>query len=177
MSHFQPIGAAAVLQVTDINKDAYIQNYQSVMSLLVTDVTYLDWWDGELVVKDSAAFDSHSSSASSCVFKRPYGLEEVPMLNASMNYAFDHGCNWNDGDVPYSEVETVLHCEAPSAVAVYCFGPQKTNFISGLIDLQLLISLSYDALNSLTYVCQPTDARLYVTASLDMFVHCGELIH
>jgi len=28
----------------------------------------------------------------------------------------------------------LLHREVSSAVAIYCFGPQKTNFISGLID-------------------------------------------
>jgi len=28
----------------------------------------------------------------------------------------------------------LLHSEVSSAVAIYCFGPQKTNFISGLID-------------------------------------------
>jgi len=38
------------------------------------------------------------------------------MFNARMNQAIDHGCNWNDGDVPYSELETVLHREALSAV-------------------------------------------------------------
>jgi len=66
--------------------------------------------------------------------KRPYGWEEVPMFNARMNRAIGHGCNWNNVDVPYSELETVLHREVSSAVAIYCFGPQKTNFISGLID-------------------------------------------
>ena len=46
-----------------------------------------------------------------------------------MNQAIDYGCNWNDGDVLYSELETVLHHEALPAVAVYCFRPQKTQFI------------------------------------------------
>jgi hypothetical protein len=50
-----------------------------------------------------------------------------------MNQAIGHGCNWNDGDVPYSELETVLHGEVSSAVAIYYFGPQKI-FISGLND-------------------------------------------
>ena len=54
--------------------------------------------------------------------------------NARMNQAIDHGCNWNDGDVLYSELETVLHREASSAVAMYCFGPQKTQFISSLYE-------------------------------------------
>ena len=51
-----------------------------------------------------------------------------------MNQAIDHGCNWNDGDVLYSELETVLHREALSAVAIYCFGSPKTQFISSLIE-------------------------------------------
>jgi len=60
------------------------------------------------------------------------------MFNARMNQAIGHGCKWNDGDVPYSELETVLHREVPSTVAIYCFGPQKTNFISGIIDRRVI---------------------------------------
>jgi len=63
------------------------------------------------------------------------------MFNARMDQAVGHGCNWNYGDVPYSELEAVLHLEISFAVAIYCFGTQKTNFISGLIDLQLLLLL------------------------------------
>jgi len=51
-----------------------------------------------------------------------------------MNEAIDLRCNWNDGDALYSELETVVHREASSAVAIYCFGPHKTQFISGLIE-------------------------------------------
>jgi len=75
------------------------------------------------------------------VFKTPYVWEEVPSFNVRMNQAIYHRCNWNDGDVLCSELETVLYREA-TAVAICCFGPQKTQFISGLIDLQLLISHS-----------------------------------
>jgi len=66
----------------------------------------------------------------------------VPSFNARMNQAIDHGHNWNGGDVLYSELETVLHREASSDVEIYCFGPQKTQFTGGLIDLQLLTSLN-----------------------------------
>jgi len=65
--------------------------------------------------------------------KRPYGWEEIPVFNARMIQAIGHGWDWND-DVPYSELETVLHREVSSAVAIYCFRPQKRNFISCLID-------------------------------------------
>jgi len=56
------------------------------------------------------------------------------VLNARINQAIDHGCNWNDGDILYSELETVLHHEASSAFAIYCFGPQETQIIRGLVD-------------------------------------------
>jgi hypothetical protein len=68
------------------------------------------------------------------LFNARMSQAKVPMFNARMNQAIGHGCNWNDGDVPYSELETALHHEVSSPVAIYSFGPQKTNFISGLID-------------------------------------------
>ena len=40
-----------------------------------------------------------------------------------MNQDIDHRFKLNDGDVLYSELGTVLHLEASSAVAIYCFGP------------------------------------------------------
>jgi len=86
------------------------------------------------MVKELAVVDSHSNRVSSYVFKRPYSWEEVPALNARINQVIDHGCNWNECAVLYSELETVLHREASSSVAVYSFGPQKTQFISGLMD-------------------------------------------
>jgi len=56
------------------------------------------------------------------------------MFNARMNQAIDHGCKWNVSDIPYSELETLLHRQASSAVAIYCFVPQKTEFIGSFID-------------------------------------------
>ena len=93
------------------------------------------------MVKELAPANSHSNKVSSYVFKRPCGSEEVPLFNARMNQAIHHGCNWSDGYAPYSELETVLPREASSAVAIYCFGPQKTQFINARIDRKLLISL------------------------------------
>jgi hypothetical protein len=47
------------------------------------------------------------------------------MFTAQLNEAVNHGCNWNDGDIPYSELETVLRRESSSAVAIYCYGPPE----------------------------------------------------
>jgi len=49
----------------------------------VIDLTYLEGRDGQLLVKELAAVDSHSNRVSSYVFKTPYSWEEVPMFNAS----------------------------------------------------------------------------------------------
>jgi len=43
------------------------------------------------------------------------------VFNARMNQAIGYVCNWNDGYVPYSKLETVIHREVSSAVAIYCF--------------------------------------------------------
>ena len=137
-----PIGEAAFVQSMDINKVRTVTFSQSTMSLLVIDFTYLEGRDGDIMFKELAALESHSNRISSYVFKRPYGWEEVPKFNARMNQAFDQWCNWNDGDVLYSELETVVHREASYAVAIYYFGPQKHNLSAGLLSVNLLIPLS-----------------------------------
>ena len=65
MPRLQPLAAStAVVEVSTINKGTYT-NCQSKMSLLVSDLTYLEGKDGELVIKESATVDSHSNRVSS----------------------------------------------------------------------------------------------------------------
>ena len=81
MFRLQPVGVAAVVLGTNINKVCTHLFYQSTISLLVTHFTYLEGRNGELVVH-LAAVDSHGNRASSYVFKRPYSWEEVPLFNS-----------------------------------------------------------------------------------------------
>ena len=104
------------------------------MALIVIDFTYFEGRDGELVIKELGIADSHSNRVASYIFKRPYCWEEVPAYSTRLNLDINHSCNWNDGDILYSELETVLQREASLAVAIYCFGPRKSAFISDLID-------------------------------------------
>ena len=113
----------------------FTHSYQFITSLLVIDFTYLN--GREVMVKELAAVDS-CNRVSSYVFKRPYSWVEVPIRNARINQAIDHGCNWNDGAILYSELGTVLQRETSSAVAIYCFGPQKFAFISNFIDRNVI---------------------------------------
>jgi len=64
----------------------------------------------------------------------------VPSFNARMNQVIVQGCNWNDGNIQYSELEIVLHRRTSFAIQIYCFGHQKTQFSSGRIDLGIHIT-------------------------------------
>ena len=59
----RPVGAAAaaVVQVADIYKGKFTHDYQYAIYLLVIDFTCSEGRDGELVVKELAAVDSHSN--------------------------------------------------------------------------------------------------------------------
>ena len=71
-SRLRPFGAAvAVVQVADINKGRFPPDYQSVMSLLLIDYTFLEGRDDELVVKDLASYDFHTNRAFLYILKRP----------------------------------------------------------------------------------------------------------
>jgi len=95
------------------------------MYLLVIAFNYLEGKDCDLVVKTLAAFDSHSNRVSSYVFKLPYSWEESSLFTVGLNEPIDHGCNWNDGYVPYSDLKNVVNCAASYAAVIYCFGPLK----------------------------------------------------
>jgi hypothetical protein len=54
------------VQIADIKVGTHIF-YQSTMSLIVTDFTFLEGRDNEIVVKELAVADSHSNRVSSCL--------------------------------------------------------------------------------------------------------------
>ena len=89
------------MQVSGTTKVTYTHKYESTMFLLMIDFTYLEEKYGELVVKYFSVFNSCSSRASSCGFKRPYRWENLSFFNVKMNEAIYHCCNLNDGDLPY----------------------------------------------------------------------------
>jgi hypothetical protein len=94
------------------NHGTFTHIYQSAVSLLVTDFAFFDGRDGETLVKELAAVVSNFNRISSCVFKSPYTWEEVLMFNASINQAISYCCSWNEDDIPYSMLETLLQHEA-----------------------------------------------------------------
>jgi len=98
------------------------------------------------------------------------------MFNARMNQAIGHGCYWNDGDFPYSELETLLHLEVSSAVAIYFFGPQKTNFISGLI-ARRFIDINQVGFSELADISLPAISCTFACHKSKHVLHCGEPIH
>jgi hypothetical protein len=116
------------------------------MSFIAIEFIFLEERDNDLEDKEPAVAESCSHKVT-YIFKRPYIWEQVPMFNAKINDAINHGCNWNDGDVLYSELESLLHCEISSAVSIYCFGYKKQTLLTVLSTGQLQILLSLVALN------------------------------
>ena len=55
-----------------------------------------------------------------------------------MNQTIEHANKWNDVYESYPYLENVLHREASSAVAIYSFGLQKTQIISGFIERKIV---------------------------------------
>ena len=146
------------------------------MSLLVIDFTYLEGRDGERLVKELASVDSHRNRVSSYIFKKPYGWEEVPMFNARICEAIDHGCNWSVGDVLYSELQTVLHREASSAVAIYCFRPLKTQLIGGLLE-RTVIAIFQLGCPELADISLASISCTIACHKSKHVLHCGRPIH
>jgi hypothetical protein len=164
------------VQVADINKGMFTHKYQSAMALIVIDFTYLEGRGGGLVVKELAAADSQSNRVSSYVFRRPYAWEEVPVFTGRINQVIDHGCNWNYGDMLYSELETVLHRETSSAVAIYCFGPQKSEFISNLIDRTVIDITQLGCPQLADIVFTTISCTFPCHKNLNIFVLCDRLL-
>jgi 3-polyprenyl-4-hydroxybenzoate decarboxylase len=112
------------------------------------------------------------------------------MFNARIFDVINHGYNWNVGDVLYSELETVLHRAVSLVVAIYCFGHQKTNFISSLIERTVIditqlscpeladislptISCTFACHNKSKYVCALRAAYSLVSGSTFTFLVCS----
>jgi len=55
------------VQIAAINKGTYIETYQSTMSLIVIDFTFLEGRDNEIVVKELGFADSHINRVTSCL--------------------------------------------------------------------------------------------------------------
>ena len=77
------------------------------------------------------------------------------MFNARINEAMEHGSNWNKGDVLCCGLETVVHRDASSAVAIHGFGPKKTQFISRIIE-RTFVDITKVGCPPLTIICLPT---------------------
>jgi hypothetical protein len=94
------------------------------------------------------------------------------MFNAGINQAIGHGCDWSDGDILYSELETVLHGEISLAVTIYFFGRQEYKFFSGLID-RTVIDISLLGCPKLADISLPVISCTYVCHKSKHILHCG----
>jgi len=142
VSRLRSLGGAAVVQTTTINKVRTLIYYQLKMSPLVIDFTYLEVRAGDIVVKEFVAVDFHSNRRASYLFKCPYVWEKYQYLKPEKMKLLTTG-------VIGMTLMYYIQGEASSAVAIYCFRPQKTQFISGLTEHTVIDITQLECLNSL----------------------------
>ena len=109
--------------------------------------------------------------------KRPYGWKELPSFNARMNHAIHHGCNWNDVDVLYSELQTVLHREASTVVAIYWLRSQKVQFIKGLTDRAVIDITQLECPLLADIILPGVNCTCACHNKSKHALHCGRPIH
>jgi hypothetical protein len=108
------------------------------MALLLIDFKYLYGRNNSLVVKELAVVDPHNDRVSLFKFKSPYALHELPSFVRRLNTGINNGCNWNDGDIPHSEFESVLRTETMSASILYCLGSHKAELIKRITNCRVV---------------------------------------
>ena len=95
------------------------------------DITFLEGQDGEVVVMELAAVTPRVTVSSHMYLRdRTAGIKYQRLTL--------QWCNWNDGDVQYIELETVLNRDALSTIAVYFFTPQN-QFISSPVGYESFV--------------------------------------
>jgi hypothetical protein len=136
-ARLQPVGAAAaaaVVQFADTNKGTFTHNYQSEMSLLVTDFTCLDGRDGELVIKKLAAVESHSNRATFYVFMTPTAGRKYQCLSLELIKLLTAGVIGIMAIYRIQSWKLSYIARYHLLFAIYCFRPQKMTFINNLFD-------------------------------------------
>ena len=139
------------------------------------DITFLDGQDFELVVKELAVVDSHSNMVSSYVVKRPYSWHKVPEFKPGKYQAIDHGLI----GILAMYIFRTGNCatsKASSAVAVYCLGPQKTQFIGGIMD-RTVIYVTQLGCPPLVDISLQSISCTFACHKFRHVVLCGQPIH
>jgi hypothetical protein len=82
--------------------------YKFEISLLAVDLNFFYGKNNEWVVKELAVADCQPNSGSSFHFKSPYVWTKHSPVHTKMNSELEHGNNWNDGYILYSELKNLL---------------------------------------------------------------------
>lgn len=105
-----------------------------MLKSLVVDFTFVIGRHGERVVKELAIVDVEDNRLQSYYFQPPY-VTSSDEINYS---ASSRGANWNDGNVPYDELETILANATDSASAIYAYGKETSDFLDKLLNRSII---------------------------------------
>jgi len=98
------------------------------MELVVIDFEYLKGRKNEMVVKEAAVAGGNVSESFS--FEHPYYM--------APHGSVESGLNWDDGNIPYKKLATVLKEVVANFAHVYSKGQAKCSFLTALLQRTVL---------------------------------------
>ena len=92
---------------------------------------------GEMIVKELAVIDPETNQVQVFVFKAPYFWSELPKKVQTTNFLkrkYGLHFSWEQGQVPYCEINTILTQITRRYPIVICNGLEKSEFIADCIN-------------------------------------------
>ena len=109
------------------------------MKSSIIQFTAFDQGDGDtqdLVIKELALVDPDQNTAQSWIFRPPFAFTDLPTaLKYTNEYITKHniGLHWDDGDLVYIDLKTVLVTYTQASSVLYTFGPTRQQLLQRLL--------------------------------------------
>lgn len=106
------------------------------MIRLIIDILYLRDNEGNMIPKEIAIGNPDTNALQSWIIKPPFAWTDLTPIIQHTNTWYSkhmHGLDWRYGEVPFSQISQLLHTYTQNASAIYCFGLEKTKYLSNLL--------------------------------------------
>src|SRR5437868_1855871 len=112
------------------------------MAKFIVDIECLRGIMGSMVVKELAIVEAtNASGIQSWLFKEPYPETCLSKSTIKTNKWLEnnlHAISWNDGDVEYSQLHSILHRYISPGSTVYAKGREKCQLIAEILSVRVI---------------------------------------
>ena len=94
-----------------------------------------------IIVKELAIVHPFIDSSQSWLFKPPYPLSNLSKAACHNNLELTNhifGYDWQDGDVEYKELKTILSTYTASSVSLYTYGAARQTFLQDILQRSII---------------------------------------